>query len=686
MWSREGQWAPLWEDIKRVAGRIESHGQSAPHFLGAVVLQQQPNETGTIGIRTIIDGQQRLTTLQLFLDAVHEQVLAAGFGGLAKQMQDLVENQEQYNKSYEDKFKVWPTNRDRQAYNEVMSAPNPVDYKRLEFRESRMAQAHEYFSMEVGSWLAAGDSQRRADALVTTVSRYLLIVVIDLLAEEDAQEIFETLNARGTPLTAADLIKNFVFQRLEATPEEAERAYQTYWEKFETPFWEKEIAAGRILHSRSSLFLTQWLVAQLGKLITAREVFSQFKIFVSDTSESVEALLPRIRKSADIYQKFTEAASTPTGSLSRLDLFVYRTLSMDSEVVKPFLLWLENPDLEPVPAQQHDKALECIEGFLVRRSLLRLSAKGYNRLFVDLIDECMQASRDEVGDTVEAFLSKQVSPNNYWPGDAEVRRELLLSPIYRKMARARLRMVLEAIEDYRRGWLPGPGKRLSEQSVSRGTCTIEHVIPQEWRTHWAGPDFDSRGTSRDDLVHLLGNLTLVTQSLNSKVTNGPWVDKQDAFKQHATLLLTSEVIEQGQHGWDESRVHERTIKMIDEIVAVWPVPAGHLGEVRADEARSGVRVTVADLVQAGLLRPGQELFARTQAFRGARAEISEDGGIYVDGVRDETPSGAAKRLTGAQAVAGWWFWLVDLDTEQALDDVRRQYLESVQEETDGVEV
>ena len=71
-----------------------------------------------------------------------------------------------------------------------------------------------------------------------TASTLLQLVVIELQPDEDAQEIFETLNARGTPLTAADLIKNFVFQRLDATPAEAEKAYHQYWEAFETPFWE----------------------------------------------------------------------------------------------------------------------------------------------------------------------------------------------------------------------------------------------------------------------------------------------------------------------------------------------------------------------------------------------------------------------------------------------------------------
>jgi hypothetical protein len=70
---------------------------------------------------------------------------------------------------------------------------------------------------------------------------------------EDSQEIFETLNARGTPLTAADLIKNFVFQKLEQEGVDTKKAYAEEW-PFERKFWETEIGMGRLHISRSSMF------------------------------------------------------------------------------------------------------------------------------------------------------------------------------------------------------------------------------------------------------------------------------------------------------------------------------------------------------------------------------------------------------------------------------------------------
>ena len=109
------------------------------------------------------------------------------------------------------------------------------------------------------------------------VRELLQLVVIDLTADENAQEIFETLNARGAHLTAADLIKNFVFQRLMEQGVDVEAAYERHWKEFETGFWETEVSFGRLRYSRSSIFLNHWLIARTGEEIVAREVFTRFK-------------------------------------------------------------------------------------------------------------------------------------------------------------------------------------------------------------------------------------------------------------------------------------------------------------------------------------------------------------------------------------------------------------------------
>ena len=314
---------------------------------------------------------------------------------------------------------------------------------------------------------------------------------------------------------------------------------------------------------------------------------------------------------------------------------------------------------------------------------MRASTKNYNCVFADLLRTLSQQPREKAGEATEGFLTALSSPNDYWPGDAELRRELTNLPIYKRFRRGRLRMLLEAIEDHRRGWTSG--WPLHEQPVIRGTASIEHIMPQEWAAHWPLESASGSAAKRDAAVQTLGNLTLLTQALNSRVSNGPWdgtKGKISELKKHTSLLLTREAVELGQDAWTDESIAERTDRMIGEILSIWPVPLGHAGNVAAAIVRATSKVEVADLVNAGMLRPGQTLFARVQAHRGRQCQMSEDGSLFVGEKRYETLSSAARGVTGSQSEAGWWFWLIDIETEQAMSDLRQEYLEALDEEVE----
>ena len=161
----------------------------------------------------------------------------------------------------------------------------------------RIANAHHYFNAQAHDWLKVDGpnaAQTRAIAIETAVREYIQMVIIDLSVDENAQEIFETLNARGAQLSAADLIKNFIFQRLLETGKNVEDAYQHNWKEFETGFWELEINVGRLRYPRSAIFLNHWLIARTGEEIVAREVFNRFKRYADDDSAQGSRLRSRI--------------------------------------------------------------------------------------------------------------------------------------------------------------------------------------------------------------------------------------------------------------------------------------------------------------------------------------------------------------------------------------------------------
>lgn len=684
VWNEENQWEPLWNDVVRLADRVLNRPSDKhhPHFLGAVVLQQVQNLAGQMQERTIIDGQQRLTTLQLLLDALHAELLSVNALPPALRIEPLVMNAEPFCSRPEDRFKVWPTNRDRPAFNAVMGAKPPIDYAAIGYLGERMVEAHRFFSESAREWLVLGGAEAvgsRAAAIETTVRELLQIVVIDLTLDENAQEIFETLNARGAQLTAADLIKNLIFQRLLETGANVEDAYQRSWKEFETGFWETEISVGRLRYPRSSIFFNHWLIARTGGEVVAREVFDRFKRFADhDSGQSMAKLLVQIHDASRVYRQFVIGASTHTGPIDRRGLFGYRTGVLESEVIKPLVLCLLDPEQAQIPEAQFVKALDVVESWMVRRMLVRATTKNYNQVVAELISQVRQTNRENAGDVIESFLAGQSSGSRYWPDDAEVKEELGALLAYRRLGRGRLRMVIEAVEDHLRGWRHGkPG--LGDERVARGKYAIEHVMPRKWLAHWPIGAGAQDEAERDRLIHTLGNLTLLTGKLNSKVSNGPWLGsggKREGLEAHDVLILNRELLKRAGDQWTDEAIQARTKELVDIIIEIWPVPPNHRSGFSHDKPRKRKKVQLSDLINGGALTPGMSLFPRRKKFSDKVVTLLSDGQVEVDGVSYVSPSPAASKIVG-KPMNGWWFFLTDQSTRRSLRNVRRDYVDAM---------
>lgn len=691
VWTQESQWEPLWEDITRVAERMlnEPGTRPPPHFLGAVVLQQVQTPIGRMHARTIIDGQQRLTTLQLVLDALHAELIAVNAVQPATRIEALVMNPPAFCTAGEERFKVWPTNRDRPAFNAVMAAEPPLDYNVIGHNGAKIPDAHRFFSMEAREWLSAEGPERvqtRAEAIETVVRDLLQMVVIELAADENAQEIFETLNARGTPLTAADLIKNFVFQKLIETDIDVEATYSELWREFETGFWETEVSVGRLRYPRSSIFLNHWLVARTGKEVPAREVFSRFKHYADyEASAPMMTVLRRIHAASHTYRSFVSSSETLVGSIDELGLFGYRTGVLESEVIKPLILCLYDPDRAPIEPAQIRKALAALESWMVRRMLVRATTKNYNQVVAEIIAELNAGQRIHAGDYIERRLKSETADSRYWPDDAEVRAELEALPAYRRLRRGRLRMLLESIEDHLRGWRDGQSG-LGGERVARSKLHIEHVMPRKWQGTWPMDPSNGGEAERDQRLHTLGNLTLLTGKLNSRVSNGPWLGaggKKEALEKHDVLLMNRELVKAAGNSWSDSQIVQRTQTMIDAILSIWPAPPGHRsGFARSRPAvRRWIRIQVSDLINGGALETGTVLTPRRKKYFGRTATLLADGSIEVDGTVYASPTEAASAIAGRRT-GGWAFFYVDPATKKTLRQVRSDYITTMSTDDD----
>lgn len=675
VWTQEDQWAPLWSDIRRITEhRLENPGKPATHFLGAVVTQDAP--TGPVGVQEfhIVDGQQRLTTLQLAIDAAAAAFSARELDAPAARLNFLTHNDGMFVEADEPALKLRHTNRDRAAFDEVMLADTPVDHGALKHRNSLLTQAHEYFTSHIGSWLDVDPENLpfRADALALALQQSLQLVVIRLTIEEDSQEIFETLNARGTPLTAADLIKNFVFQRLKSEGKDTTEAYGRW--PFETKFWEAEISVGRFPTTRSALFLGQWLISRVGKEVSPRSTFARFKFYSEhETDLSMADMLELITAQAAAYQAATERSNDPHANLDRVELHLYRMGVAQVELTKPIVLWLTAPEVRYQP-ETVAKVLDAVESWIIRRRLLRLQSGDLGRVAAELIASARGASDDDVLTAVNRHLTRLQSTSTYWPADEELRESLRSVAFYRRFSAPIQRMILQGVEDWYRGYTDDRPSKTGIR-VHRDKHQVEHLLPRGWRANWPVDDAAAEA-ERDEHVHRLGNLTLITGSLNASVSNGAWLGeggKRDEFNRHDVFLMNRDVIVRSGDGWDESHIAARAEDMITAIIATWPVPDGHDGKTVDHSMRlSKATASYAHLVSEGLIDVGATLVCTSEHWPMARGTLLAGGRMLFEGKTYESPAAAAREVRGGRSGNGWYFWRVE--GGPLLNDLRTEML------------
>lgn len=584
VWNLERQWEPLWDDVRNLAEEyaerlVEENGNHAiaeekvgTHFLGAIVLQQVPTPTAEIDRRDVIDGQQRMTTLQILLDAAQEVLEEDGYDKEAKRLRRLVTNDEDFAEG-DARFKLWPTLGDQDAFRAAMTNGQGT----TQFGKSLIVQAHEFFSFQIREWLNSAelhDRSRLADALHTALLGLLVLVVIDLKTGDDAYVIFETLNARGTPLLASDLVKNFILQSASAKGYDPDELYESYWATFEEDWWREDVQQGRITRPRIDVFLNYWLIARRFEEVASHNVFPLFRDYVTATLDNAEQranLTDVVRDIRHNGQTFRRLEAT-NGHTPEEQTFLYRWQTMEARVATPLLLELFSAGTEQLTEKKKLRTLRALESFLVRRTICRMTTKDYNRLFQELLSRLANniSHADEI---VIDFLGGQTADSREWPSDEKVIRAMLDLPLYRLLTRGRTRMILEGLEEAMRT------AKAEEPQVYRGRLTIEHILPQEWRGHWPlelledPEEYHRQIDTRERLKHTIGNLTLVTGKLNPALSNGAWEAKQIGLQEHSTLFLNKRLLAKwGAESFGEAKIRERGLELAKLAIKVWPGP------------------------------------------------------------------------------------------------------------------
>jgi uncharacterized protein with ParB-like and HNH nuclease domain len=594
VWTEDRHWTPLWEDIARkFTEALEGRKDAPHHFLGAMVLDQVHTPTGHVVVRQVIDGQQRLTTLQIFIAAYRDFCRFVGCAELADECGKFLLNTGMMSNADVDRFKVWPTQLDRKQFADVVGAGSYEElvrvyplvrrkYARKPEPRPRMVEAYLFFFQQLRLFFVGAENESplaaevaigtRLDECFQTLRSALMVVVIDLQRGDDPQVIFETLNARGEPLLPADLLRNYIFFRANRDGLDTERVYATYWSKFDDEFWREEVKQGRLSRPRSDLFMQHFLASRQAQDIPIKHLYVEYRHWLETQKPfaNVTDELAALARQRDHFRRIIspEPDDVVFGISTFLEAFDIRT-------AYPLLLALFEKGLGD---SDWPEVSQVLESFLLRRAVCGLTTANYNRIFLNL-------TRSVVGDgySVEKLtrvLRSLTGDSGIWPDDAAFREAWLTEPLYETMTNPRLCHILARINQT---FMSSKAERLH----LGGPLTIEHVMPRSWTKNWPLsdgskgidvveslelPDDDVRvvaSRQRDQALDRIGNLTLLTSSLNTAQSNLGWKQKRPELMKHSLLPINQMLATSDR--WDEAAISERANDLFSRALKIWPM-------------------------------------------------------------------------------------------------------------------
>jgi hypothetical protein len=588
-WTRDGQWSLLFEDLSATADRLlevrtseepnsallSKEAAVSPHFLGAIVVGSILSPTGGITLRSVIDGQQRLTTCQLLVRGVLDVLTEQG-SIKQHQLREMLFNKQYLVGQKHETYKLWPRRKDRdvwpRAIEDALPPKESEDHLYLQARAFFAEQAREYVTGD------AVVQPMRINALADALSTLFKLVVIDLDDNDDAQVIFEVLNGRQTPLSAIDLVKNLLFLRGELAAADVETLYDKYWSHFDDAWWKEEVGRGHAQRGRRDALLSVWLTAETGKEASVSHLYSEARNYLGD-GPSTEDVLASLAKYSAAYEAIYGHSTVHE---SQLRTAYERIRSLNIATAMPLLAWLQTLPTNTLPVEDHVRAVRAVESWALRRAFLGLQTRGYGALLTRVLNDAKRA-RAADSDIPNAVIASLQRGALAWPSDREVKEAFRTNRFYGgSVGRARLALLLSAIDAHLRRADP----HQPNGNIDYSNLQIEHVMPQTWQTHWpiveAGtslqPDVNdpawlNASDDRDRAVNRLGNLTLVTGAFNGHLSNGSWAAKRSEFAKQNTLIVNFSIA--GSETWDEGRIRSRGEELAGVAMEIWP-PAEEL--------------------------------------------------------------------------------------------------------------
>ena len=571
VWDLKGRWEPLWNDVRDSAEAYRRSGTTSTHFLGPLVLKLDPNPEylgGTVYTKIVIDGQQRLTTLQLMLNAakaVTEKYYKRTAGALKRFVANRRDSWPGGQQEYE--YKIWSkaSENDRKSFVLAMGKDLSVDLGNTD-DASRIIEAHRFFVGRIDGWIgeaATGQREEYCKALQQALLQLLTVIVIDLDDNDDPRTIYETLNSRGTSLLQSELIKNRIMN--------PDIVGNLSW-PFIDRWWNSTPDSEQQRRNQADILLQHWVTMRGRKFVHSTEVFDAYKNYEErhKSGYTKRQILEDITEISRIYQ---------ASELNDENYAFLKNLASDD--ITPLILWL-NATTRGARRQgdnrQWDKGWYALTSFVARRRVYGEDTTG--RAFRDILEGIFQFVQADLrnvtdpGDRLVAKLKSLVAGRtSAWPDDAMLKKSFENKDIYNDPGRAVTRDILRALERGMRG-LEGQG---NHRSIPEEVNSIEHIMPRAWHKHWQTSidEATQDGERRDRLVHTIGNLTLVTSDLNRRLSNNEWRDKQIMISRDAKsneLLMNQNLRLQQSGKWDVEEIVARSGSLLAIALRIWPGP------------------------------------------------------------------------------------------------------------------
>lgn len=585
VWAEEN-WKELLESFKNT---------DINPFLGALILKKQNGNEFTI-----IDGQQRLTTITILAKAIYDSLpedsKTAGSG-----VRNGIENFLFYRLNSADDFadshiKIEHSRIDNQDYSNVIASgvlPNTkkIDLDTINDNSSNILKCYKYYCETLQN-----RKPTELKSLFTSIfdKNRKLLVVIELEKDEaNEQTIFDTINRAGVRLSTADIIKNNLFKRLldkcdsdDELKQQIIEIYQSCWENVfnktqETcDLWDEERIFGNVKHSNLEFLLYCVACIKWGE---DGDMFSKLEaVFNRETSKMSYAelisLVKEIKEYASIFSKFilkfkSDLEDETLSVYFKYNEYVNRLLlilqKFKVQMFYPYIIKRLYDVNQDVTNDELRTDFQKLESFVIRR---KISTKGTH----DYTSKCYHIIKEGIDYLVESDLS---SPDS---GISDIDMKRYLSSVNDDSSK----MILFCIELYRRK------DEAVDVNVLEYKYTLEHIMPRKWEEHWSSVPIIDKDTDkefacdseegkqiRNSSIQSLGNKTLLTCNLNSSLRNADFErkvlgdgEKKPGYKSHTMLLLTKDIVEQYSTDkiWNEERIEKRTQSLYNEFITLWP--------------------------------------------------------------------------------------------------------------------